>query len=161
MNRNKLITISALAACCLLLSDITLLANKKTQPQKPPQQNQVVQVPQDQIYEEKASTGEIEVHFHGKVIDDQNNPVAGAYVHAQIIPSDQNKETEKRLVKTDPNGSFKLNGTGQTIEIKTIRKSGYKFPKSKNKKIFQSSDIAPEETTVFKLEKSGLFSKIL
>jgi len=171
MNRNKVITISALAVCCLLLAGVIYLATNKTQSKQPEQktaqkvktqdqnayaknveQGQVVQ--EDQIWEEKASTGDIKIGFHGKVIDDNNNPVDGAFIHAHIIPAEQNKETEKLLIKTDHNGLFNLSATGQTIDIKTIRKLGYKFSKDKNKRLFQSGDINPEELTIFYLEKS-------
>jgi len=169
MNRNKVVTVSILVVCSVVLLGIVYLAANKKQTGHRRQENvlrenneqnndvgknQSLGVVQEALVEETTLTDADTVDFHGRVIDWNNNPVAGAYVCANITSSDQNKKPENILVSTDANGFFNMSGIGQIIDIKTVRKSGYKLSKSKNKMVFRAGDIASEEPTVFYLEKS-------
>jgi hypothetical protein len=81
------------------------------------------------------TAGDVKIGFQGKVVDESDKPVEGAFVYAHIVSSGQDKKVKRTTVRTDGNGLFRLKGTGQWVEIKTIRKEGYALAKGRDNKL--------------------------
>lgn len=71
--------------------------------------------------------------FYGKVINDANEPVPGAYVFVEVTSSEDDlpEKTEKTIIQTDSNGFFKIEQPATQLKITNIRKQGYYFPQKK------------------------------
>jgi hypothetical protein len=77
----------------------------------------------------KSLGGELE--FHGKVVDFDGNPVAGAKVNLDVmfVPSTPLDQQEFRQVEsvTDAEGCFLLKEEGFSLSVKNILKDGYTY----------------------------------
>ena len=77
----------------------------------------------------------VAVRFYGNLTDQNNEPVAGATVHALVYDSleDKARPVRKITATTDTGGTFQLSAAGLRLDILSIKKQGYEFSTNRKK----------------------------
>ncbi len=66
--------------------------------------------------------------FYGKVVDEKNNPIAGAAIHYSVA-NNPLKDAEKHESVSDANGRFSLNGVnGASLYVNVTKEGYYRIP---------------------------------
>jgi hypothetical protein len=109
------------------------------------------------------------ISFYGRVVDNDNEPVKGAYITARIATADTEAKLERVVVQTDAQGRFIIHGSGDSLEILSVRKNKYFFFKDKQQQYtyqYRSTDdkavFTPDKKTpvIFHMDKQGKPEKI-
>jgi len=99
------------------------------------------------------TTGNVPIFFYGKVIDQNNQPVAGVKIEALILqgyeksPAEYKQKVQTNLLSTDASGNFVLeNVKGSSIQLNFITKDGFKLlPKhEKRSYLYWPPDFHPD-----------------
>lgn len=102
-----------------------------------------------------ADTVDTAISFYGRVTTDANEPVAGAYVFAEItLQADSKPENKQKMtLQTDQNGFFRIEQAAKPLKITNIRKEGYYFPKQKPAKLTFDFTKNQQNPMVFKINE--------
>ena len=115
-------------------------------------------------------TGAVDISFYGKVLDNEDMPVEGAYVTAQILTDVNDAEPQRLIVQSDDKGLFDIHASGGILEIISLRKKGYFFFKKQEEQYlyhYQPTDNNPafipaeDNPVLFHMDKQGKPEKIL
>ena len=81
-----------------------------------------------------AHNQDVDILFHGRVVDQYYTPVAKAHVVIEVChgPTEKSSRSKSVVVTTDKDGSFTLTDRGSSIYIERIEKSGYEFDEDRN-----------------------------
>lgn len=96
------------------------------------------------------------IEFYGKVIDQNDNPVATAQVHFVWTDTSASGSSEANQF-TDSQGDFALNGkTGRLLQI-WLSKDGYYVPKTNQNNFDYATGfmVSPNNPVIFRLVKKG------
>jgi len=122
------------------------------------------------IAEKDAKQENVDIHFHGKVIDQHGNPVDGAKVSFSVLAENENlilmslqlgrentplTVSEKMEVYSDSNGLFQIGDIrGTSVSIDAIEKAGYLF---KTKQYFTYSKRQPDSLQQAPAQRPAIF----
>jgi hypothetical protein len=100
------------------------------------------------------------INFYGKVVDEKNNPIAGANVEASFADTMWTGHT-KRQVTTDANGLFHVDGHGLGVVVTASKEGYYQLKESGGSFAYSKAAGSPDTHTqpnnpaIFVLRKMG------
>ncbi|MCD6394463.1 MAG: hypothetical protein J7M40_13260 [Planctomycetes bacterium] len=94
-----------------------------------------------------AEAQSVAMRFYGSLADQNNEPVAGATVHALVYDSleDKARPVGKITATTDTGGTFQLSAAGLRLDILSIKKQGHEFSTNRKKDLTWPYSGNPKE----------------